>query len=110
MYVKKELFVKHGIFDIKLKIAMDYDFLCRIKNENFSFVNHTLASFDPKGISSSRYLDAMHESYACYRKYFGYSFKQTLWGWRLTFLHYLLNSDFGKWLYKLKIKMGLVNK
>lgn len=109
MYVKKDLFKKYGLFDTNVKIAMDYDFLCRIAGEKFSFINHTLASFDPKGVSSNRYLDAMKESFACYRKYYGYSFKQTLWGWRLTLLHYLINSRIGKSLYKLKVKMSLEN-
>jgi glycosyltransferase involved in cell wall biosynthesis len=109
MYVKKELYNKHGLFDTNVKIAMDYDFLCRISKEKFSFIDRTLARFDPKGISSNNYLEAMKECYACYRKYYGYSFKQTIWSWRLTFLYYLINSSFGKWLYKIKIKMGLEN-
>jgi glycosyltransferase involved in cell wall biosynthesis len=109
MYVKKELFKKYGLFDTNIKMAMDYDFLCRIAGEKFSFIDQALASFDPKGISSTKYLDAMKESFTCYRKYYGYSFKQTLWGWRLTVLHYLINSRFGKRLYKLKVKMGLEN-
>ena len=109
MYVKKELYEKHGQYRTEVKIAMDYDFLCRIAGEKFSFMNQPLASFDPKGVSSQKYLEAMHESFACYRKHFGYSFKQTLWGWRLTLLHHLLNTGLGKWLYKLKIWAGLAN-
>jgi len=110
MYVKKELYDKHGLYRMEVKIAMDYDFLCRIAVEKFSFIDQTLVSFDPKGVSSNKYLEAMKESFACYRKYFGYSFKQVLWGWRLTILHYLINTRFGKWLYGLKVKMGLENQ
>ena len=109
MYVKKELYTKHGMFDINLKMAMDYDFLCRIAGEKNIFIDYPLCTFDPNGVSTNKYLDAMKESYAQYRKYYGWSFKQLVWGWRLTLLHYLLNSGFGKWLYAKKVKMGKEN-
>ena len=109
MYVRRELYKKYGTFDTSLKMAMDYDFLCRIAQEKSTFIDYPLSTFDPNGISSNRYLDAMKESYGQYRKYYGWSLKQLLWGWRLTGLHYLLNSAFGKWLYSLKVKMGKEN-
>ena len=109
MYVRRELYDKHGLFDTRLKMAMDYDFLCRIAGEPFAFINYPLATFDPTGISSNRYVDAMKESYAQYRKYYGPSLKQTLWGWRLTAMHHLLESPLGKMLYKIKVKMGKEN-
>ena len=88
---------------------MDYDFLCRIANEKFAFIDYPLATFDPTGVSSKNYLNAMKESYAQYRKYYGSSLKQTLWGWRLTALHYLLASNFGRFLYRIKVKIGKEN-
>ena len=109
MYVRKELYEKHGLFDINFKYAMDYDFLCRIADEKFAFIDYPLATFDHTGVSSTGYLKAMHESYAGYRKYYGPSLKQTLWGWRLTILHYLLESSFGKFLFRMKVKMGKEN-
>ena len=109
MYVRRELYDKHGLFDTSLKLAMDYDFLCRIADEPFAFIDYPLATFDPTGVSSNRYVDAMKESYAQYRKYYGASMKQTLWGWRLTMLHNLLESGFGKFLYRMKVKMGKEN-
>lgn len=109
MYVKKEVYNRRGMFDINIKYAMDYDFLCRIADEKNSFIDYPLATFDPTGISSTQYLPAMEDAYACYRKYYGKSFKQTLWSKRLAILHYLLNSKFGKWLYRMKVKAGLQN-
>ena len=88
---------------------MDYDFLCRIANENFTFIDYPLATFDPTGVSSNHYLDAKKESYAQYRKYYGPSLKQTLWSWRLTILHYLLSSNFGRFLYRIKVMIGKEN-
>jgi glycosyltransferase involved in cell wall biosynthesis len=109
MYVRRELFSRHGFFDATVKMAMDYDFLCRIADEKNSFIDYPLAIFDPTGVSTTKYLEAMNESYAAYRKYFGYSVKQTLWSWRLALLHHLLESKTGKWLYAVKVKLGLEN-
>src|SRR5215204_603135 len=109
MYVRKEVYERNGLYDINVKIAMDYDFLCRIAKEKFAFINYPLAVFDPTGISSSKYIDAMKESFSCYQKYYGKTAKQTLWSWRLTSLYYLLNSPIGRWLYEIKVKMKMEN-
>jgi glycosyltransferase involved in cell wall biosynthesis len=109
MFIRKEVYQRNGTYDSTIKMAMDYDMLCRMADEPSGFLDYPVAIFDPTGISSVRYLDAMHESFACYRKYFGNSVKQKLWGTRLTLLHNLLNTNAGKWLYKLKVKMGLEN-
>lgn len=109
MYVKRELYSKHGMFDVNIKMAMDYDFLCRIANEKNVFISYPLATFDPTGITSTKYLEAMEETYQVYQNYFGKSWLQMFWRWRLTLLHYLLESRFGKQLYSLKKKLGLAN-
>ncbi|MBS1589809.1 MAG: glycosyltransferase [Bacteroidetes bacterium] len=109
MFVKRILYQKYGLFDLNLKMAMDYDFLCRIANEKNGFIDYPLVRFDPHGISSEKYLDAMYESYAAYRKYYGNSLPQRVWAIRQTCLYYLLESKFGKWLFKLKVKMGMEN-
>lgn len=109
MYVRRELYDRYGLFDTSLKMAMDYDFLCRIANEKSAFIDYPIATFDPTGVSSSNYVKAMKESYAQYRKYYGASLKQTVWEWRQTLLHHLLESRPGKALYRLKVKMGKEN-
>jgi len=109
MYVRKELYEKYGLYDNEIKMAMDYDFLCRIAGERFTFIDYPLATFDPTGISTNRYLDAMNEAYAQYRKYYGWSLKQKLWSLRLTTLHFMLKNPFGKLLYRLKVKLGKEN-
>jgi glycosyltransferase involved in cell wall biosynthesis len=109
MYVKRELYNTHGMFDVNIKMAMDYDLLCRIANEKNAFIDYPLATFDPTGVSTTKYLDAMNESYAVYQKYFGKTFKQVFWSWRLSFLHHLLGSKLGKALYKIKVKLKLEN-
>jgi len=109
MYVRKELHDKYGLYDIDVKYVMDYDFLCRIANEKFVFIDYPLATFDPTGISTTQYLKAMREIRVQYSKYYGTSLKQTMWGWRLKVLHHLLNSSFGKFLYRVKVKLGAEN-
>src|SRR5215204_5564232 len=109
MYVRKEVYERKGLYDVHVKIAMDYDFLCRIADEKFYFIDYPLAIFDPTGVSTSSYLEAMKESFQSYQKYYGNTLKQRFWGWRLTLLHHLLNSGLGKWLYKIKVKLKLEN-
>ena len=109
MYVKRELYERYGLYDLEVKIAMDYDFLCRIRNEKFTFIKYPLAKFDPSGISSARYIDATIDAFNCYKKYFGTSFKQRLWLIRQLFLHFIINNKLGKLLYSIKVKFGLEN-
>ena len=109
MFLRRELYQKHGLYDEKIKMAMDYDMLCRIADERSAFIDHTIAVFDATGITSTRYLDAMEESFACYRKYYGKSVKQKLWGLRLKLSHNLMNTGAGKFLYKMKVRLGLEN-
>lgn len=109
MFVKRSLYLRYGYFDTGLKMAMDYDFLCRIAGEPSLFLPRPLTVFDPGGVSSTKYHEAMKEARAVYRKHFGYTVKQTLWGWRLGLLHFLLESGPGKLLYRLKVWIGLEN-
>jgi glycosyltransferase involved in cell wall biosynthesis len=106
MFVNKEVYNRRGYFDTDLKIAMDYDFLCRIADEKFIFLNEPIAVFDPTGVSSEHYEKALNEASECYRKYYGSSWKQSLWNTRQIILHRILNSAFGKKLYALKVKLG----
>lgn len=109
MYVKREVYEKYGLYDTSIKIAMDYDFVCRIANEKFVFIDYPLAIYDNKGLTSIQYVAAIKDGNKQYRKYFGRSIKQTLWRWRLLLLHYLLNSNIGKSLYRIKVLLKLQN-
>ena len=109
MYLRKEVYEKHGLFNTQLKIAMDYDLLCRIANEKNGFIPKPLAIFDAKGVSTRQFFNSQRETHAVYRKYFGYSLKQQLWYMRLSILYYLMNSPAGKLLFTIKVKLGLAN-
>lgn len=109
MYLRRSVYDKIGGYDKSVKIAMDYDLLCRLVREPFIFIDSALATFNPDGVSTNNYLKALRESYQCYRKYFGYSLIQQIWYFRLAFLHRLLQSQFGKYLYRMKVKLKLEN-
>lgn len=109
MFVKKELHTKYGLYDNSEKIGMDYDFLCRIANEQFFFVEKPLANFAPAGISSAQYLQSIKDIKRIYEKYHPKSFLLFVWQLRLRLLYYLLHSPIGNFLYGLKKKLKLEN-
>jgi glycosyltransferase involved in cell wall biosynthesis len=109
MYVKKVVYEKYGGFSSEFKICMDYDYLVRMRDEPFIFVEKILANFAPGGISMLHSKQILKENETIYRKHIGFSFKQVIWNFRLNILITLMNSPFGKILYRLKVWLGLEN-
>ena len=110
MYVRKELYDKYGFYDNSFKIAMDFDFVARIRNEKFLFVDVILAVNVPGGISSEKYDLSLKEGSRIVNKYLGFSWKNKLWTLRLKTLKTIQNIPFlGKLLYKIKVGLGLAN-
>lgn len=109
MFVKKSLHNKYGLYDKQLKIAMDYDFLLRIANEKFIFLQEPLIKFAPAGTSSINYSASLKEIKNSYRKYYGNSIFLKIWQVRLKLLRYLLNTKPGKLLFKVKTALKLEN-
>lgn len=109
MFYKKSLHDKYGLYSKDEKIGMDYDFLCRIANEPFQFTEKVLVNFAPAGTSSVNYLAALKDAKRIYEKYYGKSFKLLLWQLRLRFLHFLLHSPIGQFLYEIKTRLKLEN-
>jgi glycosyltransferase involved in cell wall biosynthesis len=109
MYVKKSVYDKYGDFTLEFPICMDYDYLVRMRDEPFVFTETLLARFAPGGISMQRSKQILKENYLIYKKHIGFSYLQWIWNIRLWMLITLLNSPVGKWLYKLKVKLGLEN-
>lgn len=109
MLVKKSLHDKYGVYDTELKIAMDYDFLLRIADEKFAFIETPLIKFAPGGASSQQYKRGLWEMRTCYEKYYGKSWKLDLWQMRLKLLHFLMGTKLGKFLYRIKTGLKLEN-
>jgi glycosyltransferase involved in cell wall biosynthesis len=109
IFVKKQLHDQYGLYDSSIKIAMDYDFVCRIAKEPFAFIDNPLVVFAPEGTSSRNYMNSLVEARSVYEKRIGFSFKLILWQLRLKFLYYLIKSPIGKVLYKAKVKLKMEN-
>jgi len=108
-FVKKEVYDRVGLFNLKYAIGMDYDLMCRIKDETYQYINETLAVFDDSGISTTNYINSLKENIAIYESHFGYSLLCRIWQFRLKCLHVLLQTGFGKQLFKLKKILGFAN-
>ena len=110
MYVKKSLYDKYGLYDNSYKIAMDFDFVARIRNEKFDFIPDILAIAEPGGVSTEKYDLSLKESTRVVKKYLGKSWKNKLWNLRLKALNKIQNIPvLGKLLYKIKVALGLAN-
>ena len=101
-FVRKEVYARVGQFSVGIKIAMDYDLMCRLKGEPYGYINETLIKFDDSGVSTHQYLNSIKENTQVYESYFGYSITARIWQFRLRLLYYLLKSSFGKFLYAIK--------
>ena len=101
-FIRAQVYERVGLFSLKHKIAMDYDLLCRLKQEHYAFLPETLIRFDDKGISNTAYLKSLKENISVYESNFGFSIACRLWQFRLKMIYYLMGSAFGKFLYKLK--------
>jgi glycosyltransferase involved in cell wall biosynthesis len=109
MYVHQSLFNKYGNFSKQYKIAMDYDFLVRIRTEPFTFVAQTIAIFDNTGVSNNNYLASLKEMEIIYTYHCGKSLMLKFWQIRLKFLYYLFQTKLGKWFYWMKANLKLEN-
>ena len=104
MFIKKELYEKHGLYDLNKKIAMDYDFLLRIRNEKFLFLEEVLEKFAPEGVSEKNVNAGLREVEESFQKYIGASMKQKLWFTRIKTLNGLMRTGLGRTLFRLKNK------
>ena len=104
-FVKKEVYDRLGLYK-NYSIAMDYDMMCRIKEEPYAYINYTLIKFDNTGVSNSRYLDSLKQNIEVYESNFGYSLKSRLWQFRLKLLHLFLQTWLGKKAFSLKMKLS----
>jgi hypothetical protein len=104
-FVKKEVYNRVGPFKLHLKIGMDYDLMCRLKDEPYGYINETIAIFDDSGISTNKYLDSLKENILIYESYFGFSILCRIWQFRLSLLHRILQTRIGRWMFALKLKL-----
>lgn len=100
-FVKREVYDRLGLYK-PYSIAMDYDMMCRIKDEPYAYLNFTIAKFDNTGVSSVKYLDSLKQNIQVYESNFGYSLKCRIWQFRQKLLYKVLQTSLGEKLFKLK--------
>ena len=96
MFIRKEVYDRHGHYDTSLKIAMDYDMLVRMRNEKNIFIPEPLVYFAPGGASGVQFDKGLHEVRHSYSHYVGASWKQRFWQMRQKLLHSFMETGIGK--------------
>ena len=103
MCVKKEVFDKVGGFDISFKVAMDYDFVVRMKKarfEGYYYTRNPVVQMDGGGISATNETLSILECYRSLRKHTMLN-GQNLYGILLRYFLYLTR--------RFMLKVGLKN-
>ncbi|MGZ5244539.1 MAG: glycosyltransferase [Bacteroidia bacterium] len=103
-FVRKEMYDKHGLFSLDKKIAMDFDFLVRMADEPFAFIDKPLVYFTPGGVSDTKVQASLDEMLASYYQYKGFSIKALTWSWRTRLISELITTKVGQWLFQLRNK------
>lgn len=103
-FVRKEVYNRVGLFSEHYKIAMDYDLMCRIKDEPYLFLDQVITRFDDTGVSSVQYLKSLKQNIEVYESHFGFSILCRLWQFRQKLFYYFLETLIGKLIFKIKTK------
>lgn len=108
MFIKKEVYDRHGLYNTDFKIAMDYDFVVRMRNEKNRFIEKPLVYFAPGGASSAHFFKGLSEVRKSYQSQIGSSFKMSLWQFRQKMLYYFMQTSIGVAWFKIKNKRNRV--
>jgi hypothetical protein len=108
MFIKKKLYDKVGLFKLEKKVAMDYDFLVRIRNFPFEYIEQPIINFAPGGTSSIQFERGLQEVKESYTQYMGISFKIIVWQLRQKLLNKFMSTSLGKLWFQWKNKSNQV--
>jgi len=109
IFLKRSLHDKYGLYDKTFRLAMDYEFVLRIRQEPFFFTEKVMIKFAPGGASTISYFKALHEVERAYKKQVGKSNLQQLWFLRQKVLFTVQNTAIGRFLFSIKTKMKMEN-
>ncbi len=96
MFIRKEVYDRHGLYAIDHKIAMDYDLLVRIRNEKSLFIPRPLVYFAPGGASNQHFEKGLAEVRKSHATHIGHSYRQSFWQIRQRTLHNFMQTGLGK--------------
>jgi glycosyltransferase involved in cell wall biosynthesis len=93
-FVRKEVYKKHGYFDTKYKLAIDYELMLRfyLNGVKFFYFDKTLANMVLGGLSDVYWQKAYYEVFLIQKKYFGGSNQLYLYYLSQVFKHYVSNA------------------
>lgn len=98
MFIKREVYDRHGLYDTGLKIAMDYDMLVRMRKERFRFIASPLVYFAPGGASNRQFKKGLSEVKESYTKHIGGNMRLRAWQLRQRLLNTFMKTGLGtKW-------------
>lgn len=98
MFIRKEVYERHGLYNDGFRIAMDYDMLVRIRDEKSAFISRPLVYFAPGGASNLQFEKGLQEVKSSYQRHVGHNIRQDLWQFRQRALHLFMKTSLGrKW-------------
>jgi len=104
MFIKKEVYDRHGMYNTNLKIAMDYDMLVRMRDEKNKFIPEALVYFAPGGASNVQFKKGLEEVRKSHTQYIGPSTRQKAWQLRQRLLQRFMETSMGKRWFRWKNK------
>lgn len=96
MFIKKQVYDNHGLYNTGYKIAMDYDMLVRMRNEKSKFIPAALVYFAPGGASNVQFHKGLKEVKHIHKTHIGPSWKQKAWQLRQRLLNSFMKTGAGK--------------
>ena len=109
IFLKRSLHNQYGLYDKSFRLAMDYEFVLRIRREPFFFTDKVMIKFAPGGASTTSYFKALKEVEIAYKKQVGKSYLQKLWFLRQRILFTVQNTSMGRFLFSIKTRMKMEN-
>lgn len=102
MFIKKAIYDAIGLYDENKKIAMDYDFLVRMRKYPSTYIAYPLVNFAPGGTSSVQFQQGLKEVKESHTKWIGHSWKMDLWQIRQRLLHWFMSTRIGVIWFQIK--------
>ena len=80
VFVKRDVYLRHGLFDFDYRFGMDYEWLLRVKKADISFfyIDKRLANMQRGGASDNHWKLAFQELTRAKTTHLGHSYRHTL--------------------------------
>jgi glycosyltransferase involved in cell wall biosynthesis len=80
VFVKRDVYLRHGLFELDYCVAMDYEWLLRVKTAGvrFFYIDKLLANMQCGGLSNARWKQSFRETAQAKTRYFGGYFRHQL--------------------------------